>query len=1110
MSAARHDPTVTFQPIAHAKIAPAPVREATLSRTRLLDRLAEALSCRVTLVVAEAGYGKTTLLADFTRGRAMRCLWYKLESSDRDWVTFVNYLVAAGREAHASFGSATAALLASMAANNPSKELVVSTLLAEFGALGDAPTAFIFDDYHLVDESEDVREIVTRLLKTAPDSLRFVFLSRRRPELPLARLAAQGELAEFDTDELRFSQGETEQLFTEVYRQPLEAEIVAQVDARTEGWAASLQLLHSSIRGRSPAEVRSFVRALSGAQGPLYDFLAEEVLSELPPELQRFLVRASLLERVVPSHAVAVMSTSEPAADEATVVRCITEAERLGLMAKRAATSTSHRFHPLLREFLQRQLIQHVDAEELRAMHLSVARASEEREWLTACHPYIAADQPEQAMRVLGSSVAVAIGTGRWGAAAEIVDRLEGIDPAPAVAVLLARDVADRGHPDRSICLLDAVDLTTVPADVRALVRQARAALQWHRGDGAGVVAALNETVADDETPEPFRELAEVFLLLVGSATDGSLRVLSDRLTSMGEKQSGHGMKFFAGISFHNAMLTEFSRARYRVAFDCGNRALEELAMTGANPREMYSTLASLAACCFELGRFAESEAHGEAALRSDDAPSDVFAELAYLNLIQGHADRALLLSRMARQSGTWQAGNAKLAVIHTLAQAMLALTDGRPLDAARMLGERNQTEFDIGASLALKGLLAVACISAGDDAGAARALEEALRLARSQEGARWETRLRVLEAALDEDNRALGTAVRALGASGPSGMLELADVIAGLLHRLDPVPPEVVESIRRWPGRWLPALRRRVMAGFSPGALAAARSLDRWGGAEDVARLRAFERTYLRGQRAVGLGKGLAKRVSSRLDIADLGRGILVAGERRLTLSEMRGKAASLLGFLLTRPENTATREQVLDALWPELTPDAASNSLNQSLYFLRRHIEPWYEDDVSVNYVRLEGDLVWIDRELSKIESQEFLADALPATRLRFREADALRAFDRYRGRFGPEFEYEEWSIAWRDGLHATYLRLAQALQSHLVQAGRLDEAAEVAQRVLLVDPSALETRHHLIWLYARLGSRSAAAEQYSVYAALHHEEVGDQAPELLYLANTVPEGF
>lgn len=154
--------------VIRSKVEAPPVRDQTLARPRLLSWLSDHLGDRVKLIVAEAGYGKTTLLADFARRDVVRCLWYKLETSDRDWVTFINYLIAAGRQAFPGFAPSTASLLREMAAMNPSRDVVLGSLISELPALGDAPIMIILDDFQLVDDSEDVEVILSRLFERAP------------------------------------------------------------------------------------------------------------------------------------------------------------------------------------------------------------------------------------------------------------------------------------------------------------------------------------------------------------------------------------------------------------------------------------------------------------------------------------------------------------------------------------------------------------------------------------------------------------------------------------------------------------------------------------------------------------------------------------------------------------------------------------------------------------------------------------------------------------------------------------------------------------------------------------------------------------------------------
>src|SRR5207249_5007299 len=176
----------------------------------------------------------------------------------------------------------------------------IQQLASELGQLDDQPTAFIFDDYHLVEGDADVNHIVQRMIRFAPERMSFILLSRRRPSLRVARLHSLDEIRELGREDLRFNRDETDRLFSEAYNQPLEADVLDQVDSRTEGWAASLQLLRSGLRGRNPTEVLAFVGRLSGTEGRLYDYLAEEVVGDLPEPLRRFLVRTSVLERVTP------------------------------------------------------------------------------------------------------------------------------------------------------------------------------------------------------------------------------------------------------------------------------------------------------------------------------------------------------------------------------------------------------------------------------------------------------------------------------------------------------------------------------------------------------------------------------------------------------------------------------------------------------------------------------------------------------------------------------------------------------------------------------------------------------------------------------------------
>jgi len=331
-------------PIQISKVQAPPLRDQTLARERLLEWLAVKVHSRAVLVIAEAGYGKTTLLADFSRRTRIRTLWFRLDRGDRDWVGFIAYLVAAVRVHVPGFGAATDSLLRETASSAPPRDTVLDTFLRELGDLPADPTALIFDDFHLVDDAPDIRHIAIELIARAPERLSFVFASRRTPPVRIARLRALGEVAELGTADLRFDATETEKLFRETYEMRLEPAIIAELSRRTEGWAASLQLVRTALHDRDPAQIRSFIRSLSGAEGHLYDYLAEEVVGDLPDELQQFLMRTSVLETIDLVLGPVAADVSATSASE-----LIDEGERLGLFGRRGP-QTRHqvRAHPLV------------------------------------------------------------------------------------------------------------------------------------------------------------------------------------------------------------------------------------------------------------------------------------------------------------------------------------------------------------------------------------------------------------------------------------------------------------------------------------------------------------------------------------------------------------------------------------------------------------------------------------------------------------------------------------------------------------------------------------------------------------------------------------------
>ena len=182
----------------------------------------------------------------------------------------------------------------------------------------------------------------------------------------------------------------------------------------------------------------------------------------------------------------------------------------------------------------------------------------------------------------------------------------------------------------------------------------------------------------------------------------------------------------------------------------------------------------------------------------------------------------------------------------------------------------------------------------------------------------------------------------------------------------------------------------------------------------------------------ASAFGRGLARRLARKVYVEDLGRISWSLG--RATSRELRSEGAvlSLLALLLTRPDFSCTRDQVLDALWPDLEPDLAMNSLNQTIYFLRRVFEADLVDELSPGYLHHESEVIWLDPELVSSRSDECAEIIRNLPQRGYARSGRSSNRSCTQGRFALDFEYEDWAAPYRDTLHASYLQVVECALS------------------------------------------------------------------------------
>lgn len=331
-----------FVPLLATKLH-APRRRRVMARPRLRERLDRRDQPALTLVSAAAGFGKTTLVADwFADGPATA--WLSLDTRDNDPALFWAYVVAA---LHSAAPDAVASTRALLDEPQPSVDTVVATMLNDLHAVAH-DIVLVLDDYHVI-ESPEIHESVAFLLDHLPPHVHLVIASRADPPLALATLRARGQLLEIRAADLRFTNEEAAAYLSEAMDLTLGAKDVDLLEARTEGWIAALQLAALSMQGRDDAA--GFVAEFAGDDRFILDYLVGEVLDRQSAEVRTFLLQTSVLGRLTGSLCDAV---TEGTGSRAT----LEQLERANLfLVPLDDRRTWYRYHHLFADVLRARLL---------------------------------------------------------------------------------------------------------------------------------------------------------------------------------------------------------------------------------------------------------------------------------------------------------------------------------------------------------------------------------------------------------------------------------------------------------------------------------------------------------------------------------------------------------------------------------------------------------------------------------------------------------------------------------------------------------------------------------------------------------------------------------
>ncbi len=448
-----------------AKVRPPLPVQAPLPRERIEARLADAFGKRLTLVVAPAGSGKTTLLARFATASGAAVAWYRAESWDADEASFVRHLEASLADAVPGIAGGWASV------EDAARDLEAAA------ATRRGPVLLVIDDFYYLEDTA-AEAAFGRFVDYAPDWLTLVVAPRVAPGLNLSRLRLADELLEVSADDLRFRAWEVEQLFRDVYHDLVAPADLAVLARRTEGWAAGLQLFHLATRGRSPEERRRVLGGPGSSGRLLREYLAQNVMAGLPVELQVFLLDTCVLGRLSGTLCDRIRGATGSRA-------LLDELARRGVFTVPIEDGTdAYRYHEVLRQHLDRMLVEEIGEAAARERHGRAGRLLEDDgAYAEALRAYSRAEDWAAVRRLLGGEGErlAASREGRW--IEELPPAIERHDPWVALAA--ARRARNDGRWSAALAAYAHAEAGLGPARSAEAPRSERLALAAWLDPGA-------------------------------------------------------------------------------------------------------------------------------------------------------------------------------------------------------------------------------------------------------------------------------------------------------------------------------------------------------------------------------------------------------------------------------------------------------------------------------------------------------------------------------------------------------------------------------------------------------------------------------------------------
>jgi ATP/maltotriose-dependent transcriptional regulator MalT/DNA-binding SARP family transcriptional activator len=1050
-----------------------------LARQRLIERLQANLTLPMTLVTANAGSGKTTLIADFLRKQERPYVWYQLDHTDADPAVFLGYLAYGIQQRVAGFGETMFAFLQQAQELAQQPERAADVLLNEILEGVEQQMILVLDDYHHLGGETPVHAVLDRLIAYLPDVIHVIIISRDIPPLALARLRSQDSLSIIDRADLLFTDGETQELFRKVFGLALTAEQLREYGERTHGWITALQLVRQVAQRQAssapPDKAQDPLAVLHQSERDIFEYFAEEVFAAESPEIQQYLMRIALLDRIE----VETCARLYPQTISSAVLPALVRGNVFMTVAS-DGRGEEYRLHPLFQSFLRRRLRSETGVAGVAAEHARYAQYFLERgSWEQAVRHLLDAEDYERAAEIIAEHGSEWIASGKLGALAA----LSGSLPAPAV----------EAHPRALAYRAEVARLRGEFESAQNLFRRAIASLR-DRGDREGEAEALHSLATIARRRGDYRaafeyldravELTErtsivrakcgntrgLCLVWLGQWTEGE-REFRLALQTAEEQNDRHLTRLIT----HNLGTPAMWRGDFGEALRWLSRMLRTDSGEAPIPQEATAHL-NIARCLLYRGEMNECERHLDLALERCQL-FNLVGQLgenfeAYGNLYRERGDLPRAAEFYERAARSYDEAGIDLGRVELLEEkAFLSLRAG---DAARARGQidrllerRPADKNDIGrftATLARGRIL----LAQSEYAEARKDLDPAFNYFHQQGLYYYEAQAGMALAVCD------------FASSHEQQMLDHLRRVLDLAARYD---------YEYW-------LRQEIASHSALFGSEYARELlpaDLIDQAANVSVTAQANLDPLLSPAAV-LTKPLVDLTINMLGPVEIVRDVArpFAADAWTTR-----RARDILCFIASRSHHRTPKDTIVDTFWRDTDLKSVEKNFHPTMSHIRKALNS--NQPLKQNFLAYRDGDYQLNPEFSyRIDTEEFdrlIADGETARRERdFDQCIACyeRAVALYRGEF-MQGSYEDWVDEQRSYYREQYLRMLESLAAVAEKKADWLSSMDLAQKILHEDPFREDIHCMVMRSLASLGNRVAVKEQYETLRGLLQKELG-----------------